>query len=166
MMYKIPKYEEGQQYSDEVKNSVRYGYLYRKEAERNLSVHACIVDAPDILLWLANVIICGFAWDVIKAAVKKVYRRLKKNGTHIDEKTKLIMKDEAYLYNFIVCIQEFNERSMSVDNKQLIYIKEEIEADYIGKKLGEIMGQEKRKVTTQEIMEVYQEARNISDSIL
>lgn len=166
MMNKIPKYEKGLQYSDDVKHSVRYGYLYRKDAEKNLSIHACIADTSDVLLWLAKVIISGFAWDVIKSALKKIYRKLKKNGTHLDEETMQVCSDESHLYNFIICIREFNERRMSVDNEQLKYIKEEIEADYVGKKLGKIIGQEKIDTTTQEIMKVYQEARKISDEMV
>ena len=166
MMNKIPRYEKGLQYSDDVKNSVRYGYLYRKEAEKNQPIHACIADSPDILLWIAKVIISGFAWDVIKSVVKKLYYKLKKDGTCLDKKTMQVCSDEAHLYNFIICIREFNERRMSMDNEQLKYIKEEIEADYVGKKLGKIIGQEKIEATTQEIMKVYQEARKISDEMV
>lgn len=55
---------------------------------------------------------------------------------------------------------------MSVDEEQLQYIKEEIEADFVGSKLGRIMSQERREATTQEIMEVYKDAQKYSDDIL
>lgn len=164
-MNKIPKYEAGLQYSEDVMNSVRYGYLYRKDAEKNLSVHACIGDVPDILLWLANAIIGGFVWDVIKSAVNKINRSFKKDDTHLDEETMTVLKDETNLYNFIIYIKEFNERRMSVDDEQLKYVKKEIEADYVGKELSKIMGQEKREATIQEIMKVYQEAKKKSDHL-
>lgn len=166
MMNKIPKYREGLQYSEEVKNSVRYGYLYRKDAEKNLSVHACISDTPDFLLWLANAIIGGFAWDVLKSASKRLYRRLKKHGNNIDEKTMQVLNDEDQLYQFNIYIREFNERRMSVDEEQLQYIKEEVEADFVGSKLARIMSQERREATTQEIMEVYKDAQKHSDDML
>lgn len=165
-MYQIPKYREGLQYSEEVKNAVRYGYLYRKESENNLHIHACIGNTPDILLWLANVIIGGFAWDVIKSASKKLYRKLKNHGSNLDKNTEQVLQDETHLYEFIIFIRKFYERHMSLNDEQLKYIKEEIEADYVGKKLGGIISKEKREATTQEIVEVYEEARKVADNML
>ena len=165
MMNKIPKYKKALQYPENVKNSVRYGYLYRKDAEKSLSVHACISEIPDILLWLANIIIGGFTWDIIKSALKKTYRRLRKDVTHFDERTMDILKDESHLYIFIIYIREYHEQRMSVNDEQLKYIKEEIQADYIGKKLGDIISQEKREATVQEIVEIYKEAKKIASDI-
>ena len=78
----ISAYIEGQKYSDKVRNAVRYGYQYRKYAEQyeDESSHACLGEAPDVLLWLANLIITGVAWDVIKATVKVLYRAFMQKG--------------------------------------------------------------------------------------
>ena len=35
-MTQIEEFKEGLQYSEEVRNAVRYGYMYRKEAENRI----------------------------------------------------------------------------------------------------------------------------------
>jgi len=69
-MSQIEGYKEGLQYSEEVRNAVRYGYLYRKVAERRVDVHHCLADSSDVLLWIGNLILGGMGWDMLKVAVK------------------------------------------------------------------------------------------------
>ncbi len=38
----IKNIKEGLQYSEEVRNAVRYGYMYRKEAEDRRDIHYCL----------------------------------------------------------------------------------------------------------------------------
>ncbi|GEM_PF-4999368 len=46
-------------YSDETKNAVLFGYIYRKEAEKQIEgtrVHFCVGEISQILLWLGKLI--------------------------------------------------------------------------------------------------------------
>lgn len=64
----IPEFQEGLKYSDDVHNAVRYGYGYRKESEihESGSLHASLNQVPEVLLWLAKLIIDGLTFDAIK----------------------------------------------------------------------------------------------------
>ena len=64
----VVEFQEGLLYSDDVQNAVRYGYQYRKEAEEHESgsAHACLSNAPEILLWLGQKVVEGLAWDLFK----------------------------------------------------------------------------------------------------
>lgn len=77
-MTQIEEFKEGLQYSEEVRNAVRYGYLYRKVAERRVDVHHCLHDSSDFLLWMANLVIGGISWDILKSSVIKLYKKLVK----------------------------------------------------------------------------------------
>ena len=68
------KYQKGLQYSEDIRNAVLFGYLYRKEAEkkREVLVHFCLGDAPEVLQGLASVIISGFVWDIINMVYKGI----------------------------------------------------------------------------------------------
>jgi len=153
-------YIEGQKYSDKVRNAVRYGYLYRKEAEKyeDGSIHACLSEVPDVLLWLAKLIVTGAVWDVIKAVVKKLYSAFMQQGKRFDEETEAILKEEANLKVFYEMVVEFYEHRLSVSEEQLKYIREEIIADYSGNEAGKIFEKEKREPTIEEYKRIYREA--------
>ena len=65
--------------------AVRYGYSYRKIAQKNgnSNIHYCLSEANEILIWLANAILSGIAWDVIKTTVSKLSASIK-NRTSVD----------------------------------------------------------------------------------
>lgn len=134
-------YISGQKYSDEVLNAVRYGYLYRKKAEKheNGSVHACIGETSDELFWLANLIVGGVVWDGIKAAAKKLYSELKRRGNKCDEETEAVLKEEVNLKVFYGMVAEFIEHRLTISGEQLKYIREEIIADYCANEAGKIL---------------------------
>lgn len=63
-MNQFEEFKEDILYSEEVKNAVRYGYQYRKEAEKHeahksVYSNACLSEAPNILLWLGKLVIDG-----------------------------------------------------------------------------------------------------------
>lgn len=154
------------QFSDGVRNAVRYGYLYRLKAEKDLSVHACIGDVPDILCWLAGTILSGFVWDVIKSQSRKMYRKIVKIGTNLDSEIEPIFTQEKQLYLFYKYVKEFNAYSMSITEKQFEYIKEEIIADYLGRECEIIWNQYNRHPTIEEYMNIYREANQYANRIM
>ena len=167
-METISTYIRGRKYSDNVRNAVRYGYLYRKEAEKheNGSLHACLGETSDVLLWLANLIVGGVAWDIIKVAAKKLYSELKRRKNKCDEETEVILKEEANLKVFYEMVVEFNEHRLTISEEQLKYIREEIIADYCGNEAGKIFAKEKRAPTIDEHKRIYSRAILYADELL
>ena len=145
MMNPITEYQQGFKYTEEIRNAVLFGYMYRKESERYevSNVHKSIGDIPEPLLWLAGAIASGLTWDFIKANVKLLYQHLTQRGV-LDKISDLVFSDEKQLKEFYDDIKEFNEHSMNITEKQFEYIREEIEANVIGEELGRIFRREKR----------------------
>lgn len=165
-MNSFPKYREGQIYTDEIKNAVRYGYMYRKEAESNVSSHACLVDASDILLWLASAIAGGFVWDVVKSLKNRILRKCRKSDFFQDEILRSVLTDEKEFSLFYKYIKEYNNRCMEVTEKQFRYIREEIIADYYGKESARIVQDNHRLPTTEDYMRINREANTYADMIM
>lgn len=165
-MNNVPDYQEGLQYTDEVIASVRYGYMYRKEAEERLSFHACITIFPDALFWLASAIAGGFVYDKVKLAAMQLYQRITKEGNIPDEWTSLVLSDDKELKLFYDHVQEFNKHCMSVTEKQFQYIREEIIADVYGEEAQKIYDQEQRQPNHQEYLEMHRKAMKKADYLL
>ena len=162
------EYQEGLEYPERVRNAVRYGYQYRKEAEENKdsSIKYCLGDPSDILYWIAQIIIGGLSWDLLKMAVKKMFERIKKSETTIDSESNKLLTDETQLRTFYVYVKEFDEHKMSVDEKTLKCIKEEIIADYAGETIGGIISKENRIPEVEEYVRIFREALVFADSLL
>lgn len=167
MMNTITEYQKGFKYTEEIRNAVLFGYMYRKESERyeDSKIHYKIGDISEPLLWLAGAIASGLTWDFIKANVKLLYQHLIKKGA-LDKISELVFTDEKQLKEFYNDIKEFNEHSMNITEKQFEYIREEIEANVVGEELGRIFSREKREPSVQEIMEAYGKARKKSNELL
>ena len=162
------EYQEGLEYPERVRNAVRYGYQYRKEAEENKdsNIKYCLGDPSEILYWIAQMIIGGLSWDLLKKAVKKMFERIKKRGTNIDSESNKLLTDESQLRTFYVYVKEFDRHKMSVDEKTLKCIKEEIIADYAGETIGEIISKENRIPETEEYVKIIRENIVYADSLL
>lgn len=167
-MEAISDYKEGQKYSDKVRNAVRYGYQYRKEAEKyeDGSCHGCLREASEVLLWLGNLIIGGLAWDCIKVAANKLYDAFKQRGKICDEESEAVLNEEDNLRAFYEMVVEFNEHRLTVSGKQLKYMREEIFADYIGNEIGKIWDREKRLPTIEEYKRIQSGAVLYADELL
>lgn len=161
-------YQEGLQYSEEVRNAVRYGYEYRKEAEAldDQFVYYRLGDSPEVLLWLANLIIGGVVWDVFKLTAKNLYDRIVRNKGSLGNDVLHIFSDEKCLKEFYNDIKEFNEQRMSVTEKQFMYIREEIIAEYFSNECVKIYENEGRMPTQEEYKDMYREAIKHADRLL
>lgn len=163
------EYQEGLEYSEEVKNAVRYGYQYRKEAESHIAdnIKYCLGDVSDILYWIANMIIGGLSWDLLKGAVRKVYDMISTRGIKTDKETNDILTDETHLKTFYVYVNEFHNHSMSVDNNTLNCIKEEIIADYVSEMITEeFFSSEDRFPEIEEYSKIIHDAFLHADKVL
>ncbi len=165
-MNRIPDYQEGLQYSAEVIASVRYGYMYRKDAEEHPSVHACIDIDPEFLYWLAGLIRDGLVWDMIKSAAKQLYNRLSQEGSLLDKYTKSVLTEEKELELFYQRVREYNNQCMAITEKQFNYIREEIMADVYGEEAQKIFDREQRQPNHQEFLEMHRKAIKKADDLL
>ena len=161
---------ENAQYTDEVKYAVRYGWQYRKEAEehadRNAKLHYSLAEATTILYWLANLVITGVAYDLIKKYAMAFWDKLMSMKTTIPEDVNTLLIDEDELKKFVVYVKEFSSKEMSATDEQTKYIREEIIADYIGKTAGEIWTDKKRLPSHEEWLKMYQDANAFADELL
>ena len=159
-------YDKNLNYSDQVIAAVRYGYLYRKEATKAPTVHACLGEISSILLWLGKQVISGLAWDGVKLAAKRLYTLLTKEGSILDKVTSKVLTEEKELKMFYEQIQEFNKHSMSITEKEFNYIREEIIADTLGEETQKIYEQEKRLPTANDYLAIMKKANKVADRYL
>lgn len=161
---------ENTQYTDEVKYAVRYGWQYRREAEehaeRIAKLHYSLPEATNVLYWLANLVITGVAYDLIKKYAKALWEKLMSMKTTIPEDVNTLLIDEDELKKFVVYVKEFSSKEMLATDEQTKYIREEIIADYIGETAGEIWSATKRLPTHEEWLKIYQDANAFADELL
>lgn len=172
MMKNNIQYKENSIYSKEAIEAVRYGFQYRKEAEVHATENGCQLNhclpAPsDILVFLAEAIIGGIAYDVLKSVVKKTWEKLK--GSKLINKDKDvhdILTTEKSLDEFYTYIKEFHQREMNITEIQEKYIKEEVRADYHGEKSGIIYEEYNRLASVEELIIINKEAFQKANRII
>lgn len=163
----MEEYKEGLTYVDNVRYAVRYGYMYRKDAEQQqFTIHCCLPEASEVLLWLGGAILSGIAWDSIKVMAIKTYTKLKEMNQGVDKDTEKVLTEESELKVFHEYIIEFSEHRMSISEQQKKHIKEEILADYHAKKETEIMEKYGRIATVEERKIIIKEAFSFAESLL
>ena len=167
-MNQLEEFKEGLQYSDEVRNAVRYGYQYRIEAEKPESsfIHHCLPEAPQILFWLAQCIIGGIVWDVIKLIAKNAYTASINSKKPLSAALNNILTDEHELQKFFEYVKDFNEHSMALTEKQFKRIREEILADHHAKEVTRIIEQEKRMPTHEDYLRIFHEGQAHADRLM
>lgn len=165
-MYFMDNYIAETEYSDHIHNAVRYGYLYRKQAEQDTNTHNCFDDVAPILLWIAQTVISGLAWDVIKSIVKQLYKSVHQKDIIIDYETEAILSDEEQLKEFYEYITEYNNQLMIITREQFSYIREEIIADYLGEETAKIHKQYNRLPTTKEYTDILEQANFHAEKLL
>lgn len=163
---------EGLLYSDEVINAVRYGYEYRKEADKYTDphigphVHHCLPDPSPILLWLAKKVLDGLIFDAFKGICKKLYQQLTNTKAPLSKQINSLLTNEHELEQFYVYVKEFNDGCIAVTEKQFKYIRDEIRADYYAKEVSRIMDSEGRFPTHEEYLRIFKEENEYADSLM
>ena len=167
-MIQLEEFKEGLHYSDEVRNAVRYGYQYRKEAEKlvSSSVHYCVPEPSQILPWLGQCIIGGVVWDEIKVLAKNAYTTFVNSKKPLSAELNSILTEERELQQFYKYVKDFNEQSMNLTETQFKQIREEIWADYLGKEVSKIIEQEKRLPTHEEYIRIFHEVQTHADRLM
>lgn len=153
-------------FPNEVCWCVRYGYLYRMEAEKSDNFHHCIADASNVLLWLGELVVGGIAYDVIKKYAKSLWEKLMTMKVEIPDDVKTVLIEEDELKRFVKYVNEFSSKESSITDKQVKYIREEIIADYVGETTAEIWSEKKRLPTHEEWVTIYLDANKFADDLL
>lgn len=166
------QYKEDSKYSKEAIEAVRYGYQYRKEAEvhateNGCKFHYCLSTPSDILLFLAEAIIGGIAYDALKSVVNKTWKKLKGNKLiNRDKNVCNILTTKNSLDEFYTYIKEFHQKEMNITEIEEKYIKEEVCADYCGEKSAIIYKEYKRLPSVEELIIIHKEAYQKAERIV
>lgn len=165
-------YYENSTYSQEVYESIRYGFQYRKISEELATsdgrrLNFCLTDYYDILVPLANWIISGVSYDLLKAFVKNIWDKFKDRiFAKKDNDLNDIFAKEDCLYEFYTYVKEFHEKRMNITEEQENYIKEEVMADYCSEQYSIIFSKYKRFVSVEESIVIKKEGRQKADKII
>ena len=159
------------QYSDDVLNAVRFGYQYRIAAEEYIQNEAYyfnwrLPDAPDVILWLANLVFNGITWDAFKVVGEKVVELFHRKKQELPPEVKEILSSQQDFRKLYEYVKEFKEGRMSLSDKEAKYVYEEILADYSGKEAVRIFSAEGRFPTMEESKRINQEAHEVARIIL
>ncbi|WP_343614787.1 hypothetical protein [Flavobacterium sp.] len=125
-------------YLDNSKKTVRYGYQYRDQYEKDflndpkLNLRYNLLELNDIYSFIAlailNTFIGNIAWEGVKALIQKI-----KNDPLIieieDDEFKKFLEDEKEQEKFVRYIEEFRNSKMNTNPKVLEAITEEIDCD-------------------------------------
>lgn len=166
------EYIEGSVYSSEAYDAVRYGFKYRKISEQQTTseggrLNFCIPDSSDILVFLAEVIISGVTFDLLKLCVKKAWEKLKNRiSASKDNGLTNIFTNETSLHEFYTYIQEYHEKRMNISEEQAKYIKEEVMADYCGKQSSIIFSKYKRVASVEEYKIIFKDGLQKANEII
>ena len=165
-------YIESKTYPLVAYDAVRYGFQYRKVAKECANsvdgkLNYCLPEPSAVLVFLANAIIGGIAYDLFKTFAKKIWAKIK-NHKSIKENKEVcdLFSSEESLEQFYLHITEFHNKEMNITSIQEKYIKEEVIADYCGEKTSIIFQQTNRFPTTQENIVIHQEAYQRAESII
>ena len=62
---------------EKAQKSIRYGYYYRKKAEKDLDIHYNLLSPTNYLEWIAAAVLAGVSYDLLKYLAIKVYNHVK-----------------------------------------------------------------------------------------
>ena len=102
------------------------------------------------MIWLANAILSGIAWDVIKTTVSKLSASIK-NRTSVDAETRQVLSDDDELAKFYEYIKDYERGFSSINENEYKYIEEEMIADFYAEKETEIFNNKKRLPTIEAV---------------
>lgn len=161
---------ENTQFPDEIVWAVRYGYMYRNVAEEqsndSIQLNYCLSDVPAILCWLAQQIVGGATYDILKKAANSVWNKLMQMKVSIPDDVNKVLLDEDELRRFVSFVDEFDNKALSATKKEIEYIRDEIIADYVGKASGDIWEREMRLPNHEEWKSIHRDANSFADKLL
>lgn len=150
---------------EKAQKSIRYGYYYRKEAEKNLGIHYNLLSPTNYLEWIAAAVLAGVSYDLLKYLAIKIYNHIKNKLTSNEKKYSMILdilNDEMKFQEFVKYLQEYKDGLLTLDENTKKYIEEELRADFMGAKAYELYQKEKRIPDAQDSLSFLKEGKEKS----
>ena len=166
----LSDFVQGQSYPEEVRNAVLYGYEFRSALEEasydgNCEFSLAIPEPSESILFLANAIFSGIAYDAFKLLVEAVMRYFKTRKRRCADEVQTLNnpQDSRRFYEYI---KEYKERRMIIPRVHAKYIYEAVVADYSEKESLRIYQSEGRFPTQEESSRIQEEAHRAASIIL
>lgn len=156
--------------ADMARMAVRYGYEYRKLANVDKSnsasnLHFCIPQPDEILIQLAQIVLSGVAWDLIKVIAQKLYKKIKQRRK-ISNNAQQVFEENQSLSEFCTYIKDFQNGLINLDNFEYEYIEEEMSADFMAELSSDLYKRENRMPTIEEIRVFYNKTQQKISNIV
>lgn len=148
---------------EKAQKSIRYGYYYRKEAEKNLYIHYNLLSPTNYLEWIAAAVLAGVSYDLLKYLAIKIYNHIKAKLTSDEKRYSMILdilNDERKFQDFVKYLQEYKDGLVTLDEGKKKYIEEELRADFMGRKAEELYDKENRLPTSKDILSFMKEEQD------
>lgn len=154
--------EEYNEIIEKAQETIKYGYYYRKEAEKNLNIHYDLLSPTNYLEWIAAAVLAGVSYDLVKYFAIRIYNYIKDNLTSNEKQYSRIidiLNDETKFQEFVKYLQEYKDGLATLEEDKKKYIEEEILADFMGNKAAELYQKEKRVPNAQDILSFLKEGK-------
>lgn len=154
--------EEYNEIIEKAQETIRYGYYYRKEAEKNLNIHYDLLSPTNYLEWIAAAVLAGVSYDLVKYLAIRIYNYVKDNLTSNEKQYSRIidiLNDETKFQEFVKYLQEYKDGLATLQEDKKKYIEEEILADFMENKTAELYQKEKRVPNAQDILSFLKEGK-------
>lgn len=142
--------------------TIRYGYYYRKEAEKNLNIHYNLLSPTNYLEWIAAAVLADVSYDLVKYLAIRIYNYIKDNLTSNEKQYSRIidiLNDEIKFQEFVKYLQEYKDGFATLDEDKKKYIEEEKLADFMENKAAELYQKEKRVPNAQDFLSFFKEGK-------
>lgn len=92
---------------EKAQKSIRYGYYYRKEAEKDLDIHYNLLSPTNYLEWIAAAVLAGVSYDLLKYLAIKIYNHIKDKLKSNERYSMIldILNDERKFREFVKYLQ-------------------------------------------------------------
>lgn len=154
--------EEYNEIIEKAQETIRYGYYYRKETEKNLNIHYDLLSPTNYLEWIAAAVLAGVSYDLVKYLAIRIYNYIKDNLTSNEKQDSRIidiLNDETKFQEFVKYLQEYKDGLATLEEDKKKYIEEEILADFMANKAAELYQKEKRVPNAQDILSFLKEGK-------
>lgn len=154
--------EEYNEIIEKAQETIRYGYYYRKEAEKNLNIHYDLLSPTNYLEWIAAAVLAGVSYDLVKYLAIRIYNYIKDNLTSNEKQYSHIidiLNNETKFQEFVKYLQEYKDGLATLQEDKKKYIEEEILADFMGNKAAGLYQKEKRVPNAQDILSFLKEGK-------
>ena len=114
---------------EKAQKSIRYGYYYRKKAEKDLDIHYNLLSPTNYLEWIAAAVLAGVSYDLLKYLAIKVYNHVKDKLKSNERYSMIldILNDERKFREFVKYLQEYKDGLVTLDEDKRNILRKSLE---------------------------------------